>query len=99
MLVLEVDQLDLFTGAECVVDDPSRPHVLELGADERPALARLDVLEIDDGVGMAVEDDAQPFLEFSGGDLHDCLASASEAGAQHLLETGPRLRVIGVFSQ
>ena len=47
-LLLEVDQLDLLARAERVVDDPAEPHVLELGAHERAALAGLDVLEVDD---------------------------------------------------
>ena len=63
MLLFEVDQLDLFAGPERVVDDLAELHVLELGPDERAALAWLHVLKVDDRVGVAVEDDPQPLLE------------------------------------
>src|SRR5215510_15240057 len=70
MLLLEVDQLDLLTGAERVVDDASLPHVLELGAHEGATLAGLDVLEVDDAVRLPVELDLQPLLELRRRDLH-----------------------------
>ena len=70
VLLLEVDQLHLLAGAERVVDHAPLPHVLELGAHEGAALARLDVLEVDDGVGLPVELDLQSLLEFRGGHLH-----------------------------
>ena len=66
MLLFEVDQLDLLAGAEGVVDDLAELHVLELRPDERAAFARLHVLEVDDRVGVAVEDDTQPLLELRG---------------------------------
>src|SRR5713101_4814621 len=70
VLVLEIDQLHFLTGPERVVDDASLPHVLELGAHEGAALARLDVLEVDDGIRMTVELDLQSLLELRGGHLH-----------------------------
>src|SRR5262249_54375601 len=70
-LLVEVHQLDLFTGAERVVDDSPELHVLELGAYECSALAGLDVLEIDDAVGFAIKFDLQALLELRGRDLHD----------------------------
>ena len=63
VLLFEVDQLDLFAGPERVVDHLAESHVLELRADERAALARLHVLEVDDRVGIAIEHDAQSLLE------------------------------------
>ena len=41
--------LDLLVGAEGAVDHRAGAHVLQLGAHERAALARLHVLELDDG--------------------------------------------------
>src|SRR5262249_8336091 len=70
VLFVVLDQLDLLTGAERVVDDLAQPHVLELGTHEGPALARLDVLEVDDGVRLPVEHDPQPLLELRRRDLH-----------------------------
>ena len=62
--VAAVDVLDLDLGAGVVraVDDLARDDVLELGADERAALAGLDVLELDDvpELPVDVEDDAVP---------------------------------------
>src|SRR5215510_7454832 len=73
VLLLEVHQLDLLPRAEGVVDDPSLPHVLELGAHEGAALAGLDVLEVDDAVGLPVELDLQALLELRRGDLHSVM--------------------------
>ena len=39
---------------------------LELGAHERAALARLDVLELDDAPGLALELDVHPVAELVG---------------------------------
>jgi hypothetical protein len=44
--------------------------VLELGAHEGPALAGLDVLEVDDGVRLPVEHDPQALLELGRGHYH-----------------------------
>src|SRR6266545_3964831 len=74
VLVLEVDQLHFFAGAERVVDDAPLPHVLELGAHEGAALAGLDVLEIDDGVWLPIELDLEALLELCRGHLHDVMA-------------------------
>jgi len=77
VLFLVFDQLHLLARAERVVDDLAQPHVLELGAHEGAALARLDVLEVHDGVRLAVEDDAQSLLELRGRHLHRTLSSPS----------------------
>jgi len=57
VLLVVLDQFHLLAGPERVVDDLAEPHVLELRAYERAALAGLDVLEVDDGVGLPVVDD------------------------------------------
>src|SRR5262245_13304580 len=68
--LVEIDQLDLLTRAEGVVDDAPEFHVLQLGPHEGAPLAGLDVLEVDDAVRLAVELDLQPLLEFCGRYLH-----------------------------
>jgi acetyl-CoA carboxylase biotin carboxyl carrier protein len=73
-LFFEIDELDLLTGSKRVVDDPAEPHVLELGPHEGAALARLDVLEVDDRVRRPVEVDLEPLLELRRGDLHRIMA-------------------------
>src|SRR5436309_15314689 len=40
--------LELLVGAVGALEDGAGANVLDLGADERPALARLDMLELDD---------------------------------------------------
>src|SRR5215468_4838949 len=83
-LLVEVDQLHLLAGAERVVDHPAEPHVLELGANERAPLARLDVLEVDDAVRLAVELDLEASLELRRRHLHRVITpsvAASSPGA------------------
>jgi len=55
------------------VDHLTEPHMLEFGAYEGAALARLHVLEVDDDVGRVVEDDPQALLELRRRDLHRSL--------------------------
>jgi hypothetical protein len=45
---LQADLVDLLPGAPGALDDGAGEHVLELRAHERPALAGLHVLEVDD---------------------------------------------------
>ena len=47
--------LDPLAGAEGAVEDGAGAGVLQRGAHERAALARLDVLELDDGEQAVVE--------------------------------------------
>ena len=58
--------LDLDPGVERLVDDLARQHVLQLGAHERGALARLDVLELDDGPQLAIDLQDESVLEVGG---------------------------------
>src|SRR6266849_4102912 len=91
VLLVEVDELHLLARAERVVDDPPLPHVLELGAHEGAALARLDVLEVDDGVGLPVVLDLETLLEFGRGHLHalNLSVSGSWPGAPRPGAPGP----------
>src|SRR5690606_35269526 len=61
--------LHALAGTEGALDDRAVADVLERGAHERAALARLDVLELDQGEEPVVEVDGHPVLEVGGGDL------------------------------
>jgi len=49
--------------AERAVDGRARAERLQLRADERAALARLDVLELDDAPRLPIDLDVHPVLE------------------------------------
>ena len=55
---------------ERALDDRARLHVLDLRADESRALARLDMLELDDGPQLAVVLDAHAVLEICSRNCH-----------------------------
>ena len=59
--------LDLDAGVERLVDDLAGHHVLQRGAHEGAALARLDVLELGDGPELALEVEDEAVLEVVGG--------------------------------
>ena len=68
VLHLGVDARELLAGAERLVDDRARLERLQLRAHERAALARLDVLELDDPPDDPVELDVHAVLELVGVD-------------------------------
>ena len=68
VLAVEDGLLDADTRIEGAVDDGARAHVANLGTDERAALARLDVLELDDLEQDAVQFEGDPVLQVVGGD-------------------------------
>jgi hypothetical protein len=59
--------LDLDAGVEGLVDDLARQHVLQLGSHESGALARLDVLELDNRPQLALDLQDQAVLEITSG--------------------------------
>src|SRR3954447_12928209 len=61
---------DLLVGAERLVDDRSRAEVLELGANEGAALARLHVLELDHAHEALGKIECHTVLQVVGGDAH-----------------------------
>ena len=61
---------DLLVGAERAVDDRAGADVLELGAHERAALARLHVLELDDVHEPLGQVERHAVLQVVGGDAH-----------------------------
>ena len=63
VLHLGVHARELLAGAESVLDDGAGLEVLQLRADERAALARLHVLELDDAPHRAAVLDVHPVLE------------------------------------
>src|SRR6266567_461552 len=63
VLRLGVHPRELLAGPERAVDNRARVEALQLRADERAALARLHVLELDDPPHLAVELDVHPVLE------------------------------------
>jgi hypothetical protein len=65
---LGADGPELLAGAERLVDRSAVGRALELGAHERRALARLDVLEVDDLVDRALDVDVGAVLELVGAD-------------------------------
>ena len=58
LLGLETHVIELVVGPEGVLDDAAGGDVLELGANEGTAFARLDVLELDNGAKLVVVLDA-----------------------------------------
>ena len=68
---------NVLAGAERLVDDLARLERLELRAHERAALARLDVLELDDAVDRAVDLDVHAVLELVGVDVSATALSAT----------------------
>ena len=69
VLALDDRLLDLDPGVERLVDHGAGPHVADLRADERAALARLDVLELDDLEQVVVELERDAVLQVVHGDL------------------------------
>ena len=65
---LGADRAELLAGAEGAVDHGAVVGALELGANERPALAGLDVLELDDLEDRPVHLDVGAVLELVGPD-------------------------------
>ena len=63
--------LDLGPGVEGAVNYFSGEHVLQSSAHEGPALAGLDVLELDNGPQLAVEVEDQAVLQVVRG-CHEC---------------------------
>ena len=68
VLRLRVDAGHLLARPERAVDDGARLEVLQPRADERAALPRLHVLELDDAPDLAVELDVHAVLELVRGD-------------------------------
>ena len=68
VLDLGVHAGELLAGAERPVDDRARLEPLQLRSHERAALARLDVLELDDAPDGAVDLDVHPVAELIRGD-------------------------------
>ena len=62
------DRPELLPGAEGPVDHRAVTGAPELGPHERPALARLDVLELDNAEDLAVDLDVRAIAEFVGAD-------------------------------
>jgi hypothetical protein len=67
LALVDTGCLDLDASVERPVDDLAGQDVLQFGADEGAALARLDVLELDDRPQAAVEVEDQTVLEVVGG--------------------------------
>src|SRR3954469_3226831 len=63
---VDVLDVDLRAGVVRLVDDLPGHDVLQLGADERAALARLDVLELDDVPELAVDVEHDAVADVSG---------------------------------
>src|SRR5690606_29214364 len=63
---LEPYLLHLLPGAEGLLEHRTREHVLQLGPDERSALARLHVLEVGDGEERTVQRDRHSVTEIGG---------------------------------
>jgi hypothetical protein len=84
---------DLLVRAERAVDDRTAPEVLEARAHERATLARLDVLELDDGHEPLGEVQRHAVLQVVGGDAHDSVCSlrcASVRAARRAAASGTR---------
>jgi hypothetical protein len=62
-LGLDVRGLEPLARAQVPLEDVAGEQVLHLGPRERRALAGLDELELDDGVGRAVDHDLQPLAD------------------------------------
>ena len=63
LLRFDVGRLELLAGAQVALDDAAGEQVLELGAREGCALARLDELELDHGERIAVQHDLEPLAD------------------------------------
>ncbi len=59
----EHDALELGAGVAGVLDDAAALDVAGLVAHKRAALARLDMLELDDGVDLVLDARPRPFLK------------------------------------
>ncbi len=64
--------LELLVGPVGALDHGAAADVLQLGAHERPALARLDVLELDDAEQSLGKVQAHAVLQIIGRDCHEC---------------------------
>jgi alanyl-tRNA synthetase len=69
LLLVDDGALHLLARSERPLDHRTGAHVAQRGAHERPALARLDVLELADLEQAVVEVDGHAVLEVCGGDL------------------------------
>ncbi|MNV34069.1 hypothetical protein D3C71_1254730 [compost metagenome] len=65
--VLDHGAADCFAGAECAFNGVAVAQVLELGADERRAFTRFNVLEVQHGEDIAVYLDGQACLKIVNG--------------------------------
>ena len=65
--LLKVRLLELFPRAERALDDAAVAQPAKFRADEGPALAGLDMLELHDGPELAVHHDGSAVLELRGG--------------------------------
>src|SRR5690606_19391315 len=81
---IDVLDVDLGAGVERLVVGPTGHDVLELGAHERAALARLDVLELHDGPELSVEIQDDAVLDVCGG-CHAGMFRFVEEGAVRTL--------------
>src|SRR5699024_8164442 len=78
LLLFDVGALHLLAGLERGVEHATGEEVADPGAGERVAFARLDVLELDNLVRLAVDHDLEPIAEV-GSLVHRCfLASVRE---------------------
>ena len=62
--------IELLVGPVGALDHRAGAHVLELGAHEGAALARLDVLELDDGEQALGQVQGHAVVQIVGGDSH-----------------------------
>src|SRR5207244_2577963 len=65
-LALEDRLLHLLPGSERLLESGARLEVLQPGPNKRAALPRLHMLELNDGVDVAVHDDRHPVAEITG---------------------------------
>ena len=65
ILLLDVCQLEFFRGVERFFSYGTGHHVFDLGADECCALARLNVLEVNDYVNAVVVNEGYAFSEIA----------------------------------
>jgi hypothetical protein len=70
--LLDDGLLELLVGAVRALDHGAAADVLELGAHERPALARFHVLELDDAEQALGEVQAHAVFQVIGRDCHGC---------------------------
>ena len=74
LTLVDDGERDLLVGTERALEHGAGPEVLELGAHERAALARLHVLELDDGHEALGEVQGHAVLQVVGGDAHSALS-------------------------